>query len=437
MARPESLGLNTPVPLTRSSDADPSLPTTTAQPVRAPVLSNRPPSSQATELTAVDPARAEAAARAEKVRGLALQFFCRALGVSPGQAADAQMLHHYLQAPMDGAPLAMDGAWQEQLLGDGKFDLWIGKIREACMPIQVAGSAAYASVAMQRVFEGMADGTAVFLPVLYELGARLDHIALCAALDVNLDLHSLERLGSRLCTHFLCMTVLSPRLRVEPQVFPEPRPSADDITDDLIEAFQTYAQVYQQWLMRISERQLDDPRKDKLHRLLRTADLHEWMDDNVKHLEGLGPRRQAFTEMANRCLTAPLANSPMSFLLNCLLKVFESYPQNLERQVEQLQLRVDDPDTRASERDRDALARRRADLQLQCQLWAEDLVFIRRKLVKIAALDHAGKSYLISQLSLLAQAEYRPRNGAIDLRAVFLRASRRHETIAETDEPDQ
>ncbi len=57
--------------------------------------------------------------------------------------------------------------------------------------------------------------------------------------------------------------------------------------------------------------------------------------------------------------------------------------------------------------------------------------------MKIAALDHAGKSYLISQLSLLAQAEYRPRNGAIDLRAVFLRASRRHETIAETDEPDQ
>ncbi len=438
MARPESLGMKSLIPLTRSSDAESSAPTTTAQPVRAPVMSNRPPSSQATELTTVDPRRAEAAARAETVRGLALGFFCVALGVSPGQTATAEMLHRYLQVPMDGAPLAMDAAWQEQLFGDGKFDLWIGRIREACVPIQAAGSAACASVAMQRVFGGMADGAVAFPPILYELGARLDHIALCAAIDANLDLHSLERLGSRLCVHFLCNTLLMPRLRVEPQAFPEPRPSADDITDDLIEAFQTYGEVYQQWLMRISERQLDDARKDKLHRLLRTADLHEWMDDNVTHLEGLGPRRQAFVEMANRCLAAPLANSPMSFLLDCLLKVFESYPQSLAQQVDQIRERIDNADAgQDCSRDKEALARQRADLQWQYQLWSADVAYIRRELVTIAQLDQSGKKYLVSQLNQLALAEYRPRHGAINLRAVLAQARRQQATISELAEPDQ
>ncbi len=458
MARPESLGMKTSVTQTRSSDAEPYPPTTTAQPVRAqvlsnadpsppistaqpmraPVLSTRPPSSQASELTTVDPRRAEAAARAEVVRTLALKFFCCALGVAPGQLPDAARLYRYLQAPMDGAPVAMDDAWQAQLFGDGKFDQWLGKIREECLPVQTAGSAAYASVAMQRVFDGLIDEAVMFPTILCEIGARVDHLALCAALDVNLDLRSLEKLGSRLCVHFLCDTVLLPRLRLEPAAFPEPRPSADEIADDLGDAFEVYAQTFQQWLMRISERQLDVTRKDKLHRLLRTADLHEWTESNAKHLESLGPRRALFVEIADGCLSAPLSNAPMSFVLNCLLKVFESYPQRMEQQVEQLKARIDQGDAgEGSARDKQMLAQQRAELLEQQRLWEADLTFIRRQLVKIVALDWAGKQYLNSQLAQLAMAEYRPRIGAINLRAVLVRASRQQGAIAEIDEPDQ
>ncbi len=444
MARPDMSRLKPPVPTsppdtelsdTKTSDAGP--PRTTAQQVRAPVMSTRPGPSNAVVPAAVNPALSGLPVPESGYRALASAFLCRAVGAVSGQGAEAA-LYSYLQPAMDCEPVVMDSAWQEQVFGDGEVDDWIANIRERCTPILSAGPAAYAHAVMHEVFPDTEGGASALPAKLQELVGWLDHVGLCAALDNNLDLHSLEKLGSRLCVRFLCNTVLLPRLRIDPCAFPEPRPTAQAIEEQLSDAFEVHATAFQQRLMRISERELGAARRDKLHRLLRAADLQGWLDDNAKQIDLLEARRQNFLRIADTCLMAPLSDWPLSFPLTCLLKTFQSYPQTLEQHVNQLELQaIDADDHPLMEGDVKSLTRQQAELNVQRQLWMADLMFVRRELLTIARLDPAGKAYLHQQLTQLALAEYRPRIGAINLRTVLRIASRQQASIVELDEPDE
>ena len=436
MARPELVHSKSPAPLIRSSDAEP--PRTTAQQVRAPVMSNRPGAPDAVETAAVDLALAGLPVPESGCRALAQAFLCQTVGTGSGKTVAADRLYLHLQPAMDCAPVVMDSSWQEQVFGDGEIDGWIARIRERCVPILSAGLAAYAHAVMQEVFPDTEGGASAFPAKLYEIAGWLDHVGLCAALDSNLDLHSLEKLSSRLCVRFLCNTVLLPRLRVDPDAFPEPKPTAQAIAEQLAEAFEVHAAPFQQKLMRISDRQLGNERREKLHRLLRGADLQGWLEDNAAKIDWLDERRQDFLKIANTCLTAPLSDWPLSFPLTCLLKVFQSYPQTLEQHVNQLELQaIDSDDHFPVAGDVKSLSQQQAELNVQRQLWMADLMFVRRELLTIAKFDQAGKAFLHKQLTQLALAEYRPRIGAINLRTVLRLARRQQESIVELEEPDE
>lgn len=463
MARPEKLSPKSPAPLTRSSSAAPTdtaptntgptdaaLPRTTAQQVRVPVMSSRPgpshvvpTSSVAVTTAAVTTAAVEPAFSGRPVpesgcRLLASAFLCRAVGTGSGPTGAAATLYRYVQPPMDYEPVIMDSAWQEHVFGDGEVDGWLANIRERCAPIVSSGLAAYAHAVMNEVFPDTEGSASDFPATLYEIAVWIDHFGMCAALDSDLDLHSLEKLGSRLCVRFLCNTVLLPRLRVDPDVFPEPKPTAQAIAEQLAEAFKVHAAPFQQQLMRISDRQLGDERREKMHRLLRAEDMQGWLDENEAQIDWLDERREDFFKIASSCLAAPFSNLPLSFPLTCLLKVFQSYPQTLEQHVTQLRQQVNDADDQPPvPSDVKSLAQQQAELTVQRQLWMADLTIIRRELLTIARLEPAGKAYLHKQLTQLALAEYRPRIGAIHLRTVLRRASRQQSAITEVEEPDQ
>jgi len=369
---------------------------------------------------------------------LASAFLCHTVGTGSGQTGAAATLYHYLRPAMDCEPVVMDSTWQAQVFGDGEVDGWLANIRERCAPILSAGLAAYAHAVMHEVFPDTEVGASAFPAKLHEIAVWIDHFGICAALDSNLDLHSLEKLSSHLCMRFLCNTVLLPRLRVDPDAFPEPKPTAQAIAEQLAEAFKVHAAPFQLRLMRISDRQLGDERRDKLHRLLRAEDMQGWLDDNAAQIDWLDERREDFLKIASSCLAAPFSDLPLSFPLTCLLKIFQSYPQTLEQHVTQLKLQVSDSDDQPPEPgDVKSLAQQQAELKVQCQLWMADLMVVRRELLTIARLEPAGKTYLHKQLTQLALAEYRPRIGAINLRTVLRRASRQQSAIVEVEEPDQ
>lgn len=455
MARPDLSRLKPLVPLSRSSGtelsgiepsgiepsgtepSDARPPRTTAQQVRAPVMSTRPGPSDPVVTAALDPLLAALPEPESGYRALASAFLCRAVGALSGQVA-AATLYSYLEPAMDCEPVVMDSAWQEQVFGDGEVDGWIAHIRERCAPILSAGLAAYAHAVMHEVFPDPEGGASDFPAKLQEIAGWLDHFGLCAALDSKIDLHSLEKLGSRLCVRFLCNTVLLPRLRIEPDAFPEPRPTAESIAEQLSDAFEVHATAFQQRLMRISERALGTARRDKLHQMLRAADLQGWLDEHATQIGLLEARRQDFLRIADTCLMAPLSDWPLSFPLTCLLKTFQSYPQTLEQHVNQRELQdIDADDHPPMKGDAKSLTQQQAELNLQRQLWMADLMFVRRELLTIARLDPAGKAYLHQQLTQLALAEYRPRIGAINLRTVLRLASRQQASIVELDEPDE
>lgn len=441
MARPEKLRPKSPAPLTRSSDAAPTdtgPPRTTAQQVRAPVMSNRPGAPDVVTTAAVGSAFSGSPVPESGCRLLASAFLCRAVGTGSGPTGAAATLYRYLKAPMDCEPVVMDGPWQQQVFGDGEVDGWLAKIRERCAPIVSAGLAAYVHAVMNEVFPDTEDGASDFPAKLHEIAVWIDHFGMCAALDSNLDLHSLENLSGRLGMRFLCNTVLLPRLRVDPEVFPEPKPTAQAIAEQLAEAFKVHAAPFQLRLMRISDRQLGDERREKMHRLLRAEDMQGWLDDNEAQIDWLDERREDFLKIASSCLAAPFSDLPLTFPLTCLLKIFQSYPQTLEQHVTQLKLQVNDADDQPPvPSDVKSLAQQQAELTVQRQLWMADMTIIRRELLTIARLEPAGKAYLHKQLTQLALAEYRPRIGAINLRTVLRRASRQQSAIVEVDEPDQ
>lgn len=401
------------------------------QPLRPAMRSNRTPSPVADQLRAVHRA---AVAEELSVDAMAQRILHHLLSAAPGSPLDAATLYRRTCVPRDCRALALDAELERALFADGTIDRWAESIRRQHAGLLEAGADAYARAVMQTAFAGTEAGQSLLPPVLERLCVRLDRLMLETALDVGLDLSGLENLCGQLCVRFLCNTVLLPRLMPDAAALAGPAPSAAELEHALARAFDAGSLGARQRWMGGNERALNPVRAGKLQRLFREADLQDWFDDHRDGVNALGRLRPEFFTVARTCLTARFRDE--SFVLLCLLRIYQSYPMSMEYDVGQRKLKLaseggDSPQERAE------LARKQTMLKEQRERWMADVQFIRRHLSDIDGLSGAGAQYLMQKLVQLAQAEHRPRVGALDLAKVLERAMRQQDVIFEEEEADQ
>jgi hypothetical protein len=367
----------------------------------------------------------------DSLERLAGHFLRHLLGIGAGQAVSAEALAGRRSVPRDCQPEVLDTVLTHALFGNGDVDRWIGAIAKRGQVWLNDGPAAYADGVMRLVFSDEESGA---LPaVLERFCVTLDRMILEVVLDHGLDLAGIENLCSQASVRFLCNTVLLPRLRVAPEVFHVPVTSIHVIDECLAKAFDKHSAALQSQWMKINDAALSLPRKQRLGQVYHEASLQEWIEDHQSMVDMLGRHRNEFIEVARTC--PPAHFNHWSFVLLCLLRTFQSYPLSLELEVQRCTLISIGKDGSAD--DRQQLVMRRMELRLQRERWSADLQFIRRQLTNIDRLGEHGREYLLRKLVQLAQAEYRPLTGALDLRQVIERARRQGDAIREEDEPDQ
>jgi hypothetical protein len=422
MARSEKVRqhVDSPAPSDKFSEEKSSV----TQPLPPIMVSNRPSTGLGSVLRAAHGGQ-------DSLERLAGHFLRHLLGISAGQAVSADALYRRQSVPRDCQPEVLDTVLTRPLFGDGEVDRWVGAIAKRGQVWFKDGPAAYADGVMQLIFP---DDKSDALPtVLERFCITLDRMMLEVALDYRLDLVSIENLCSQVCVRFLCNTVLLPRLRVAPEVFHVPVTSIHVIDECLANAFDKHSAALQSRWMKSNDAALSLPRKYQLAKVYHEASLQDWIEDHEDLVDMLGRHRNEFIEVARTC--PPQNFNHWSFVLLCLLRTFQSYPLSLELEVERCALISLGKDVRAD--DRQQLVLRRMELRLQRERWVADIQFVRRQLMTIDRLSEHGREYLLRKLVQLAQAEYRPRTGALDLRQVIERARRQRDAILEEDEPDQ